>query len=622
VRDIERFQNAAEHHRQRGKSVASTEQVAPPSNEEPKRLRRSRSNRIVLGVALAAALGLCWLGFKVWQTYDALDRVKTGSEAAKAQLLSNDPEAAHQLAGEAQAAANDAAASTHSLTWRTAASVPLLGSPFRSVRDIADVAVELTSRVLVPAVDTGEALAPANIVGEEGKVNLGPLRDAGPALDKIALSALDIADMAKNVQVPTYLGSVANAREELISQTDALAKLLSNSAIAAKIAPSMLGIDGPRSYFVGFQTNAEARGTGGLVGGFGIVRAADGRVLVDKLAKNTSIPYEGLTPIDLGPNFSPQWIGNYAPTTDIRNSNFSANFPFAARIWQSLWRQQSGEVVDGAIATDPVALSYVLSAVGPVKLTDGEEIRADNVVELTMSTSYLRFADDNEARKQYLQDVASAVVSKMTEKIESPQRLLDALGRAASEGRIAIWSADPILQDVLARTKLGHVVPDDDAPYAAVVINNQAGNKLDYYLKREIEYSAGNCDADTRSSKVTVRLTNTATEVVKNYPDYVAGRFNRSESTKGTDFPVVTLYATKNSKLIRILVDGKATPISLRSMELGRPMFTVPTQVPIGKSVVLEFELSEPTAPGEARVPVQPLVDEPVVAVSVPICGN
>ena len=40
------------------------------------------------------------------------------------------------------------------------------------------------------------------------------------------------------------------------------------------------------------------------------------------------------------------------------------------------------------IAIDPVALSYVLGAVGPVTMPDGEVITKDNVVELTESTAY------------------------------------------------------------------------------------------------------------------------------------------------------------------------------------------------------------------------------------------
>src|SRR4051812_43167093 len=121
----------------------------------------------------------------------------------------------------------------------------------------------------------------------------------------------------------------------------------------------------------------------------------------------------------------------------------------------------------------------------------------------------MRFPTDQVARKQYLQDVASAVVKKMSGPVESPRKLLDAVGKAVGERRIAVWSASPDDQKLLEETPLAHEVPDDPAPYAEVVINNLGGNKLDYYLRRgEIAYSAGKCVGTTRQSVVTVRLTN------------------------------------------------------------------------------------------------------------------
>ncbi len=68
-----------------------------------------------------------------------------------------------------------------------------------------------------------------------------------------------------------------------------------------------------------------------------------------------------------------------------------------------MWQQQSGTTVDGVIANDPVALSFIL---GAVTMPDGEVVTNDNVVELTESTAYIRFAADNNARKQYLKEVA------------------------------------------------------------------------------------------------------------------------------------------------------------------------------------------------------------------------
>lgn len=179
--------------------------------------------------------------------------------------------------------------------------------------------------------------------------------------------------------------------------------------------------------------------------------------------------------------------------TDYRNSNQSAHFPYAAQIWQSMWAQQTGMNVDGVIALDPIALSYILDAVGSITMPDGEVVTQDNVVELTESTAYVRFPDDQVARKQYLQDIANQVVRKVTGDIKSPRKLLDALGKAVSERRIAVWSSNPDEQALIEQTPLANVIPDDPAPYAEVVINNLGGNKMDYYLTREIEYVADGC---------------------------------------------------------------------------------------------------------------------------------
>ena len=65
-----------------------------------------------------------------------------------------------------------------------------------------------------------------------------------------------------------------------------------------------------------------------------------------------------------------------------------------------MWAQQSGMNVDGVIAIDPVALSYVLVRSDPVTMPDGEVVTKDNVVELTESTAYSRFPTDQPARQE------------------------------------------------------------------------------------------------------------------------------------------------------------------------------------------------------------------------------
>lgn len=561
-----------------------------------------------------------WLAFETTQAKSNLEEARASAQQAKEALSKADVEGARNLVNEARSHADRAQDATHSLPWNIASVVPWLGTPFKTGQQISDVVVGLAADVLQPSVQVGDALSPDRLLTGDGQIEVQLLREAAPKLVEVSTAANELDAQASAISEPKYLSVMRDARSALQTQLSDLSELLDNTALAARLLPPMMGADGPRSYFMAFQTNAEARGTGGLLGGFGILRFDNGKASVDTLGQNRELD-KAAAPLDFGLDFTARYASMNA-TSDFRNANQTSHFPYAAQIWRSMWEQQSGMTVDGVMAIDPVALSYILGAVGPVTMADGETITKDNVVELTESTAYIRFAADNLARKAYLQDVAAAVVRKMTGRVESPRQLLDALGRAVSERRIAVWSSSPEQQELLQQTPLAHEVPDDSAPYAGVVINNLAGNKVDYYVTREIEYTADDCESSTRKSTVTVRLTNTVSDV-PSLPEYVAGQGGIKDQLRdipwGSAVSSVTLLATKGSALAGAFVNGTKVPV-FRGVERGHPTFESQLVVLPEKTVEIKFELSEPTVPGAPRVPVQPLRDNPVPVVSVPQC--
>ncbi|CAN1530352.1 Protein of unknown function DUF4012 [Mycobacteriaceae bacterium] len=581
-----------------------------------------------LAAALVAVIFIGWLGLQGLAAKSNLEKARDSAEQAKDALLSGKSEDATRFAENAQFHARQAQTATHSVPWNIAAAVPLIGSPLKTTQQISDVVLGLADDVLLPGATMGAGLSPSNLI-DGTRVNLKLLREEEPRLSELSAAAAKLDAKAQAISNPAYLSLIRDARSQLQDQTSRLAQLLGNTSLAAKLAPSMLGADGPRTYLMGFQTPAEARGTGGLLGGFGIVRFDNGTPTVDTLAPNTELDKASAT-VDLGPEFN-RTYGWTNPFTDFRNSNLSPHFPYAAQIWRSMWERQTGGKVDGVIALDPVALSYVLRATGPVTLADGEVIDSDNVVEKTMSTAYRRFPTDlssaasislsNLARKKYLLEIANAVANKITGPLPAPRALLGALGRAASEGRIAVWSNSPDDQKLLEETPLAHVVPDTDGPYAQVIVNNLAGNKMDYYLKREIEYVADKCDGDVRNSTIIVRLTNTSDSSVPDYIGSARGLVDTFplDAPNGTMVTSVRVIATKGAVLKSVTSNGQRTT-ALVSQDRGHPSFDVQVAIPPGQSGELSFHFSEPTSSGNPRVPVQPLIDNPKPVISVPTC--
>lgn len=600
--------------------MTDTETVDPGPAENLPRSKRLR--RWVIGggivVALLIVVGL-YLGYLAMKAKSELESARSHAAQSRAMVLDGDIDGARV---EARATTRDAEAAdsrTNNPVWVVASSVPWIGQPLDSVRSMTGIVKQLSQDVLEPTADVGAVLDPDVLRSGDSGVDIAVLAQAEPKLAEIAAVAEQLDSDAASVD-SSWLGPVADAKDDLADQTADTATLLRGTATAAQLLPPMLGGDGPRNYFFGFQTPAESRGTGGLLGGYGVVNVESGQVNVEDLDSNASFSIFPEPVIDHGDDYD-QMYGLYKTLTDVRNSNITTDFPQVAQTWMAMWQKKTGQQLDGAIATDPIALSYLLEATGPITLPDGEEITADNVVEITLSTSYTRFADNNAARKAYLQQIAGAAVSSLTTASGNTGKVLEALGRAVQERRLMIYSAVPEEQALLEQAGLANEIPETDAPYANLSVLNMAGNKIDYYLERDIKYTAGSCDGDRRDSEVVLTLTNTVDDL--SLPPYVVGALAKQFMglPPGTNYAKVNLDATTGATIRDVLIDGVQVLYQESGTEMGHPQFVVNVEVSAGKTSTITFLLNEPTSPGEAQVPVQPLVDNPDVTVDVPTCG-
>ncbi|MEO6879495.1 MAG: DUF4012 domain-containing protein [Mycobacteriaceae bacterium] len=580
-----------------------------------------RVRTVVLGALVLLLLGVAYVGYQAWHVRAELTAAQKQLGIARTAVSDGKLDLASVAVGVASKDAASARGRTSSWVWRGAAHLPLVGPTFQTVGQLSAVADDVVDQVAVPVVKAGGGINLKRLRAADGAVDLGAVVKAQPAVHAAALAMPALVRRAHDVGSAGLVSQVDAARTDLVGQVDQLAGLLDTADRTLTLVPAMLGADGPRNYFVGFQTNAESRGTGGLVGAYAIITADRGRLKITRMGNNDDLDTGAAPGIDLGADFAHRY-SPYGSTRAWYNSNLTAHFPYAAQIWASLWKQQTGQQIDGAALVDPVALSYMLAASGPVTLPTGEKVSGANVVRLVESEAYSRYAEDNAARLAFQQGVAAAVSTQvLSADSGSLPALVRQLSRAVTERRLAVWSSRPAEQAVLAGTAIADEVSATSGPYAGLVVNNAAGNKMDYYLERALTYTAADCDPK-RGSAVTVSLTNTG-DPGASYSGYVGGIKGvlRPGVAPGTDRLLVSLYATSGAGLVSVTVDGRPATVTVDA-ERNHPVFTLQLDIPPGKSRKLVFTLLEPAAPGVPQVPVQPLVRPMSVTTDVPVCNQ
>ena len=354
-------------------------------------------------------------------------------------------------------------------------------------------------------------------------------------------------------------------------------------AVATVKASSWLaGADAPKRYMVAFQNSAEARGTGGILGAFAIVEMNKGAFTVIRTGSNAVLYSLKDVPVSVPAEFTRLYGRNPAI---LQNSNLSPHFPYGAEIWMGLWKKQFGEQLDGVIAVDPSALSYVLQATGPITLKSGEVITSKNVVSDTLQTAYKRYETNNDARKQYLVDIMNAAAAKITSGQYSKIGMLKAIKQGLIENRILMYSRDLPAETQLATVRLGGFLSKEPNNEFRAVVENIDASKLDYYLQKSVTIQSTSCNK-VPQTQVRVRLTNTL-KTGKGLPAYVLTR-----ADKGKPADLVTgqhrfklfIYGPTNSVLVSVSRENKTNGLGGASTERGRPIYVADVDLAPGES--------------------------------------
>jgi len=356
-----------------------------------------------------------------------------------------------------------------------------------------------------------------------------------------------------------------------------------DEAVATVKASSWLaGADAPKRYMIAFQNSAEARGTGGILGAFAIVELNKGAFSVIRTGSNAVLYSLKDVPVKVPAQFTKLYGKNPAI---LQNSNLSPHFPYGAEIWMGLWKKQFGEQLDGVIAVDPSALSYVLQATGPITLTSGEVITSENVVAETLQKAYKRYETNNDARKQYLVDIMNAAASKITSGQFSKVGIAKAIKRGLIENRILMYSRDKAAEDQLASVRLGGYLTTTPNNEFRAVIQNIDASKLDYYLQKTVTIESKSCK-NVQKTQVRVKLTNTL-KTGKGLPAYVLTRADKGKPAQlvtGQHRFKLFIYGPTNAKLVSVSRENRTQGLGGGSAERGRPIYVADVDLAPGQS--------------------------------------
>lgn len=506
-----------------------------------------------------------------------------------------------------QARARALDAQTRGIVWRSGRHLPGLSGAVRETDALAAGASDLASQVLPAYLQL--ARSASTIRAANGDVNVGLLRQqAAPVA--AATQRLD-ALVTKLAAVPSGgVRPLDNARSRLLTAMAELQGYGRTATTTLRVAPALLGADGPRTTLVILESPAESRPGGGLVGGYVLLRADHGHLSTVGSGTNHDLASTAQPVISLGPQYDALYGGYGAEQVWVK-STLSPDFPKTAQIWAALFHAQYGITPDAEIGLTPHVLDDLLSVTGPITLPGGKQVhagQADHFLQIGLYEKFPTFADES-ARNDYQLAFLKKTISAVLADHVDPTKLLQPLGPQVDSGALRLHVTDQAAQQLVAATPLGGALPTTPGPFYGVFTTSTDGTKLGAYLAKTVSYRRSEAAGGTQTGTLDVALTNTAP--TSGLPAYVDTRFlpsGQPGAGPGSHQFELTIYLATDARDPVVSVNGTRVMPLVTAREEGHLLVTVfPPPLPGGGGketvTVSATEPASTAAPGMLRQP-------------------
>lgn len=554
-----------------------------------------RARRLVLAGA-AASVVICVVGglsaaALAWSVRRNVDEGVRSARAGLSAVDGDDRSTATTELTRAEAAFGEAHDQLRAPWGRLAYVVPIVAQQVRAVDTLALAGEDLARS----AVDALAIVDPGTIRPEGGRIDLEVVRSLREPLADVD-AVLDRSDRRLDaVESDWLLPPVARRHDELRDRVGRASDQADVAAKAVALAPGLLGGDGPRRYLLAVYTPAESRPGGGFMGNYGELTAVDGKLALDRFGRIKELEEGGPDPaartIEGFDDYVENW-GGFNPARYWGVINVTNDFPTAAGVMRQLYPQSGGTEVDGVIALDPDGFAALVRATGPLTVPGiSQVLTADNARSFLLHDQYLL---EESSRVDFLGDASRALFERITAgEVPGIAAMAKELAPAVAGRHVQLESARGQEQAFFRQLGATGNVPPVRGDAIGVTGQNYNGNKIDWFLQRELDYEV---DWDPATGKVdgtlTVALRNAAPATGE--PHSVIGWggdeiLNQIPVADGENLMLLTLYSAFPAT--GLTVDGQAVE-SNRSTELGRHTTRFYVRIPPGGTKVVRAEVS------------------------------
>jgi hypothetical protein len=564
--------------------------------------RTYRSRRVIAIVGVAAGVTVfaatVALGIFGYLAADDLRAGNTETEAGLQALGEGDVDAARRSFDAAAASFASADSRLDNPLVGAARLVPGLAQHHRTATELGSEAAD-AARFLSEELDALD-LDALSVV--DGRIDLDQVRAIQTPLRAIQQRIEALQASVADLDSPWLIGPVADRVDELAGELAAQHQRSDDALRVATAAPALLGEDEARTYFIGFTTPAEARGSGGFMGNWVEMTVTDGQIEMTRFGRADDLNEAGdptTRAFTRGEEVGlDEWLASYGPfnltsgpngTTGSepwKNINMSPDIATTGRAIADLYPQSGGGQLDGVFIMDVYTLARFLQFTGSIPLPDSDQVlTADTAADFLLNDQY--DVTKLDTRVDVLEGFSRTVIDTLLGgTLPPPTTLLDVLGPMVDQGRFTAWMVRPDEQAMIEQIGMAGTLPEPGAgDGVAIVFNNAAGNKIDYFLDSHATYDV-TADARTGSATAHLELTMTNNAPTDGEPGYVIGNpvglpvgTNRTRVSFFTRLPVTTA-----------LLDGDVAIIE-PSAEADYFVTTITVVLPAGATSTISLEL-------------------------------